>query len=580
MKRLYYALIAVIISLLTIHCQREVFDYTGVGANDKAPINATVQGNVIDENGQPAGGVAVKVGTKTVLTDSKGFFRLPKAGLDKKTSLVTAEKNGYFTAYRVFSATNGANHVVLQLIPKTLIGTIPATGGEVSLSNGTKVTLPANAVVNKATGAGYGGTINVYAAYIDPTSAGIGRRVPGSFLAENSNDERVVLTSFGMVAVELESTSAEKLQLATGVKATLTVPVPSSIQSAAPATIPLWFVDEQTGLWQEEGQATKNGNNYVGQVSHFSFWNCDVSQTAVILSMTLKSHEGSPLVHVPVRLTTASGNQSYGWTDSIGQVSGYVPGNVAILLEVLDPCDNAAYSQTVGPLTAATNLGVITVNSVGTSIVTIKGKLINCSGTAVTNGYAIVSIGNQSSYVSSNSSGDFSIAVTRCSTSPSTVDVTGVDNTATQQGTVSATITAPVTNVGNVAACGVSSLEFINYTLDGTNYTLSSTVTGDSVEVFNQSGFYTISGYNQAQSRRVTFGFNVPTPGAGTYPLNWVSAQNASSATLIAPSNVNITNFPTVSGGFYEGNMSSQFKDSLNLLITHNVNATFRVRKN
>ncbi len=93
--------------------------------------------------------------------------------------------------------------------------------------------------------------------------------------------------SFGMMAVVLESTSGEKLQIAKDKSAKLTIPIPSSIQSSAPASISLWYVDEQTGLWKEEGTATKNGTSYVGDVKHFSFWNADFSNPAVNVSVTI-----------------------------------------------------------------------------------------------------------------------------------------------------------------------------------------------------------------------------------------------------------------------------------------------------
>ena len=51
---------------------------------------------------------------------------------------------------------------------------VSAGGGAVTLSNGAKIVLPANGVV-KAAGGAYSGTINVYAAYIDPTSSDIAR---------------------------------------------------------------------------------------------------------------------------------------------------------------------------------------------------------------------------------------------------------------------------------------------------------------------------------------------------------------------------------------------------------------------
>jgi hypothetical protein len=73
----------------------------------------------------------------------------------------------------------------------------------------------------------------------------------------------------------LESAAGEKLQISTGNTAKLNFSIPSSLQAAAPNTIALWYVDEKTGLWKEEGMATKNGNAYEGDVKHFTYWNCD-----------------------------------------------------------------------------------------------------------------------------------------------------------------------------------------------------------------------------------------------------------------------------------------------------------------
>ena len=192
----------------------------------------------------------------------------------------------------------------------------------------------------------------MYASYINPTAADISETVPGSFMANDKNNKRVTLKSFGMMAVVLESTSGEKLQIGKGNTAKLTTPIPSSVQSSAPATISLWYVDEQTGLWKEEGIATKNGTNYTGEVKHFSFWNCDFSDPAVMLSMTIQNSKGLPLVYVSVHIEGVDGGHAYGYTDSLGQISGLVPANVGLTLEVLDQCGTAAYSQNIGPVYA------------------------------------------------------------------------------------------------------------------------------------------------------------------------------------------------------------------------------------
>src|SRR6185369_10489629 len=145
MKRIY-SLLFIFLSILSFHCQKELNPGPGnIIINNESPVITTLQGNILDENGLPATNVTVKVGSKVTSTNARGYFRIVNASLDKKTSLVTAEKQGYFKAYRVFSATSGVNQVVIKLIRRNLAGVInAASGGEVALANGSKISLPAN----------------------------------------------------------------------------------------------------------------------------------------------------------------------------------------------------------------------------------------------------------------------------------------------------------------------------------------------------------------------------------------------------------------------------------------------------
>jgi hypothetical protein len=592
-----YVLGLLLISVLFFQCQKEV-GFFGTPDNPAElpapdPIKSVLQGNVLNETGQPAAGVLVQVGNKTATTDQKGYFRITEAALDKKASVVTAIKPGYFKAYRTFSASSGTNQVVIKLIKKVLTGSVSAaSGGAVTLSNGSKIALPASGIVTASNNNAYGGTVNVYATYIDPTSSDINQTVPGSFLANNKDGKRVLLASYGMMAVELESSTGEKLQIKSGATATLTTAIPSAVQGSAPATIALWSMDETTGVWKEEGTATKNGSVYVGEVRHFSFWNCDVAQSTVTLSLTVKNGENNPLVNVAVRIkrTTESGvSFGYGYTDSLGQVRGYVPSNEPLVLEVLDECGEAFYSKNISALAQSTDLGVVTVSNTGSSIVTMKGKLVNCANAAVTNGFAIITYGNKVRYASVNATGDFQTTFTRCSSSPSTADIVGVDNASQQQGNAtSVTVAVPQTNAGSVSACGVSSEQFINYTLDGTTYSMTSNSAGylfggytDSVQVGIMGSTFLKVYQQNSSTDRINFGFRHQNPVTGTYQLSRLTVQDYSTdggpigITLLSPSNVVITTFPQGFGQFYEGSISSTFRDSLN--ISHSLTGTFKL---
>jgi len=585
-----FLLCGLFISIFILSCQKEVKTDnppTGSGTGtvvSPTPVQGNVTGKVIDNNNNAVAGATVKAGSNTATTDSRGLFRFNNIQLDKYSAVITVEKAGFFKGYRVFSASaNNTNFVKLKLVPKSLIGSIDAaSGGTVNLPDNSKITLPASGIVVKSNSQAYTGSVKVYAAVIDPTSSDISQIVPGSFQGTDANNYRVTLTSFGMLAVELEGNSGEQLQLAPGKTAKLRFTIPSTLRSTAPATIPLWSVNEITGLWKEEGSATKGADYYEGDVSHFSFWNCDVSSQTVFLEMKIVTAEG-PLTHVQVKLTRPNGSSSYGFTDSSGHVGGLVPKNEALTLQVLNTCNQAIYTQNVGPFSTNTDLGTITVTIAPINTLQITGSAVNCSNQPVTNGNVLVYFEGHL-YNRPINNGNFSLTITRCSNSTGSVEVVAVDNVANQQSNSPWTGSAStgIVNTGAISACGVSSVTFINYSIDGTNYSLSNATPGDSITNYGSG----ISGTNQTATGVSGFRIGQPnirinfaTQGAavGTFTLQYLSVNQYDSITLVTPFNINITTYGAP-GQFIEGNFTGQIREILNNNL-HTVSATFRVRR-
>src|SRR4030095_3096564 len=124
------------------------------------------------------------------------------------------------------------------------------------------------------------------------------------------------------------------------------------------------------------------------------------------------------------------------------------------------------------------------------------------------------------------------------------VQVLGVDEAAQQQGTAaSSPVTAPTTDVGTVSACGNSSAQFLNYTLDGTSYSITS---ADSLTAFTQaqgggsSNTY-IDGWKMTTGDHLSFKFAHTSNVAGTYPLTNMTVQNYNNLTVVQPFNVIVT---------------------------------------
>ncbi|GAB4093180.1 carboxypeptidase-like regulatory domain-containing protein [Flaviaesturariibacter terrae] len=568
-------------------CQKQV-DYAGgpdVQPVLPSPVTANLQGNVLDENGAPAAGVTVKVGSQTASTDSRGYFRIDGATLDKNQALVTATKAGYFKALRSFAATSGSNQVQIKLVKRTLAGTVDATtGGAATLSNGSKVTLTASGVVDAATGAAYTGAVSVYAAYIDPSATDIGQTIPGSLMANDKNGKRVILNSYGMLAVELEGASGQKLQVKSGSTAQLTTAIPTAAQASAPATIPMWYVDEATGIWKEEGSATKVGNSYVGNVPHFSFWNCDQPMEAVTLSLTLKAPNGDPLPHVAVRITRPAGaswwTSAYGWTDSLGQVSGIVPANEQLTLDVLDNCWSPVFTQNISPLSSNTTLPAITANIATSSLSLVSGTLVDCNNAPVTSGYAILVLNNRVHYAGVNASGHFEVNVLNCSGSGSSIDILGINTaTGTQSNASTVAWTPGTTAAGTIQVCSQSAAEYLNYTVDGgTQVSMSSS---DSLNYYSSQvqgttnwntyiGGMTLPGTGSNHN----FSMNFTSPAAaGTYPVTsfYADQQNNSSSVTTT-----ITSWPAALGDYIQGTFTGTYVVGA---ATHTVSGSYRLRR-
>ena len=581
-------LVAIFSFLLIVSCQKEVkTDGSGNGSGtgttiNSSPVQGTVTGKVVDENNNPISGATIKAGANTTSSDSRGLFRFNNIQLDKYSSLITVEKPGYFKGYRVFSATQNTNFVKLKLIPKSLIGSIDASsGGTVSLTDNSKITLPAGGIVIKSTNQSYSGSVKVYAAPIDPTSADIAQIVPGSFQGNDANNYRVLLKSYGMVTVELEGSSGEPLQIVSGKKATVRFNIPTSLRSSAPATIPLWSVDENTGLWKQEGSATKGTDYYEGEVSHFSFWNCDINIPTVYLEMKIVTTEGA-LPYTLVKITRVNGGgSSIGYTDSLGHVGGLVPKNEPLLLEIFSNCNQPIYSQNINSLTSNTNLGTITVTIPAQNTLEITGSAVNCSNQPVTNGNALIYFDGHL-YNRSITNGNFSLTITRCANSSATIEVIAIDNAANEQSSAwSGSAASGTVNTGSLTACGTSSVSYVNYVVDGTNFSLSTANPGDSIISYGVSGTnqttFSVYAYRASQPN-INISFFTQAGTVGTFPLQYLSVNQFDSVTLVTPFNINITTYGAP-GQFIEGNFSGQIKEIANNNL-HNVSATFRVRRN
>jgi hypothetical protein len=327
-------------------------------------VTASVAGHVSDLNNAPVSGALVAAGASTTTTDANGQFTLRDIQLYKDAGFVKVTKEGYFSGSRTFLANgNTTNNIKIQLLPKTVSGIIASSsGGNVDVTGGAKINFTAGSFVNAASNTDYSGDVAVAGYYLNPADANFREYMPGDLRGVSTTDKEGILKSFGMLSVEMNDAGGQELQLAEGKTATITIPIPSAMQAAAPVTTSLWYFDETKGIWKEEGTATKQSTNYVGTVSHFSFWNAGEQGADVQLDATFKNDStGLALTNKLVAITSVNFGTTKGYTDNNGKISGLVPANEALALKVFDDCGDSIFAKNIGPFTTNTGLGNINV---------------------------------------------------------------------------------------------------------------------------------------------------------------------------------------------------------------------------
>jgi uncharacterized protein (TIGR02145 family) len=357
---------------------------------------ASVMGIVRSSTGAPEMNAIVRspYGGEETRTDQNGVFFLNNILVYDKLGFITITKPGFHQGSRSFlPLESGSNRVNVQLLPMTQSGTFNAANGGTVTSGLLQLTFPANAVTLNSQP--YTGTVRVFAQTLNPTSTAMFDQMPGELLG-GMNDSLRILRSFGMASIELRDANMNELQLAEGVSATLTFNIPASLQAEAPQTIDWWSFDDVLGYWKHEGLAQRQGNNYVGQANHFSWWNCDVPANFNDLIGNVNTADGTPISDAQVNVVTPNLGTGITYTNAEGVFTGRVPKNQLLTLNILLTCEttndwNLVYAEGFSSATEPI-VGQYEPASLDGRY-QITGTVLTCEGQPVESGY--VRMGSQ-----------------------------------------------------------------------------------------------------------------------------------------------------------------------------------------
>ncbi len=256
-----------------------------VSADEKVLFSGTVK--EIDGSGIIAGANISINGQSAAVSGASGTFQVSIPQVAGNRYVLNVEKAGYALCSKIFF--NDAPNRDYFLVKSTMEEFDPTTDIVITEKQdkytifdnnkfnrpGAIVKIPKNAIVDSS-GKAVSATVLVSLRAIDLSD----RRglMPGDFGALQ-NGEQKSLESFGAIDVQIrdKANPITKYRLNGTALAEISIPLPFTIVSSAPASTVLWDYDELDGVWKEVGTLKKAGNFYVGKTNRFSVLNADVA---------------------------------------------------------------------------------------------------------------------------------------------------------------------------------------------------------------------------------------------------------------------------------------------------------------
>ena len=207
------------------------------------------------------------------------------------------------------------------------------SGGTLTDANGASLKIEPNSFVD-SNGAAISGDVSVSITPVDVSNPQVLAAFPGEFTGiEETNGMETAIVSLGTVEYVFTQNGAP-VQLSDGSTAEIELPIFSTANPqtgeriALGDSIELWSLTEDTGIWLQEGFGTVvvNTDSPTGlalraTVSHFTWWNCDISvnRATVDVTVTGTTDTGAAIIHAQPsgRLAYRTGNRNVTVGDTV-----------------------------------------------------------------------------------------------------------------------------------------------------------------------------------------------------------------------------------------------------------------------
>lgn len=477
MKTVFKFFIQLVIIISLISCEENSILGIGEEYNTEDFTNylgETVErdfiGKVLDDSGSPISGVNVFIGDLNATTDNNGIFILKDASVFSNFAFIKATKIGYVKTSTSLIPTEGVNKLSMVMTNNPIVQTMNS-GSEVTLSltNGATVKFNGNYIDKDSVA--YSGRVYVRLISLNPEDGDFERKIPGMLYGKNRTGFEHFLESYGTLSIELESEDGGTLYLAKDSPADITIPLNSTLLSAAPTSIPLWYFDSANGYWIEDGEANLIGNKYLGTINNVSNWNFSTSFQLNRFYFKLSDVDDLAIANQKFTVAYVGGDYPYNTkhlvTNSNGTINCIIPENHIINIDAINNsiCGNTSiHSSNTNSSFDDKDVEIMIESGINALTTTITGLVDDCSESPITVGYVILNV-DDNQYFDLMTDEKYDLNMLHCDTE-TTFSVEAFDYENKQKSPeISYFFNSPTTYLANLPACN-SIYEFIQYSID------------------------------------------------------------------------------------------------------------------
>ncbi|WP_201353794.1 carboxypeptidase regulatory-like domain-containing protein [Hydrogenimonas urashimensis] len=249
--------------------------------------------------GDPVANAKVSIGGCVTTTDENGYYTLENIA-ESDRAVVTISAEGYYTNSKIIQVKQYVNGTT-TVSPNYFAYPLDRYDDHESYDSKTEKTLvtskdasieiPAG-VYEDSEGNMYTGEVQADIAYEDIFTSKGRYEFLGAYKGIDSNEEERMLTSYGMMIIDLRDSDGNPLKIADS--AVIRFP---AVSKAKAETIPLWYYDYKEGMWIEEGYATRQSDgSYKGEISHAGAWSLSmpIEEAAGLYTGRIVYEDGTP----------------------------------------------------------------------------------------------------------------------------------------------------------------------------------------------------------------------------------------------------------------------------------------------